>query len=337
MFDVLQLHQALVAAARPSGAEHTGIAKVLKEMTAPYVDEITTDAMGNLICHKKGKGKKVMLCAHMDAIGFMVTGADKWGGLSIAPIGGFDPASLINARIVFPNGTRGIIKAKEAAKTLSGGWTSIKMTDLYVDIGASSEKEAMKKVSVGDLAVYEGLPQAVAGHKVMGPYADDLIGCVVLLLAMEQLESSKYDVYFVFSTQEEVGCRGAKTASLAIKPDIAIATDVCGCDDTPMQDGKNRVIFLGKGPTVKIKDASVICSPALNEQLKKIAKKADLTVQDEILLGGGTDTCSMQMSGPDVMATCVSIPTRYIHSPGEMYDWRDVEQAGALLAAFLKQ
>ena len=155
MFDVLQLHQALVAAARPSGAEHTGIAKVLKEMAAPYVDEITTDAMGNLICHKKGKGKKVMLCAHMDAIGFMVTGADEHGGLSIAPIGGFDPAALINTRVVFPNGTRGIIKAKAGAKTLSGGWTSIKMTDLYVDIGACSEQEAMKKVSVGDLAVYE--------------------------------------------------------------------------------------------------------------------------------------------------------------------------------------
>ena len=337
MFDVLQLHQTLVKEARPSGSEQTGIAKVLKEMAAPYVDEIITDAMGNLICHKKGKGKKVMLCAHMDAIGFMVTGADKWGGVSIAPIGGFDPASLINTWIVFPNGTRGIIKARESARTLSGGWTSVKFTDLYVDIGVSSEKEAMKKVVVGDLAVFEGLPQAVAGHRIMGPYADDLIGCVVLLLAMEQMQDSRYDVYFVFSTQEEVGCRGAKTASLAIRPDIAIATDVCGSDDTPAQDNKNRVIFLGKGPTVKIKDASVICSPALNAQLKKVAKKAELTVQDEILLGGGTDTCSMQMSGPDVMATCVSIPTRHIHSAAEMYDWRDVEQAGALLAAFLNQ
>ena len=337
MFDVLQLHQALVREARPSGAEQTGIAAVLKEMAAPYVDEITSDAMGNLICHKKGEGKKVMLCAHMDAIGFMVTGIDEKGFLSITNIGWHDPAEIINARVQFPGGLHGIIRPRERAKTLSGGWTSIKMTDLYVDIGATSYADAAKKVKIGDMAVFEGMPHAAGPYRIQGPYADDLIGCVVLLLAMEELEKSPYDVYFVFSTQEEVGCRGAKTASLAIKPDIAIATDVCGCDDTPMQDGKNRVIFLGKGPTVKIKDASVICSPALNEQLKKIAKKADLTVQDEILLGGGTDTCSMQMSGPDVMATCVSIPTRYIHSPGEMYDWRDVEQAGALLAAFLKQ
>ena len=337
MFDVLQLHQALVREARPSGAEQTGIAKVLKEMAAPYVDEIRSDAMGNLICHKKGRGKTVMLCAHMDAIGFMVTGADGHGGLSITNIGGFDPADLINTRVLFPNGTRGIIKAEEAAKTLSGGWTSVKMTDLYVDIGVTSEKEAMKKVSVGDMAVFEGLPQAVAGHRIMGPYADDLIGCVVLLLAMEQMQDSKYDVYFVFSSQEEVGLRGARTAALAVKPDIAIATDVCGSDDTPSQDGKNRVVFLGKGPAIKIKDSSVICSPALNEQLKKVAKKAELTWQDEIMVAGGTDTASMQMSGPDVMATCVSIPTRHIHSAAETYDWRDVEQAGALLAAFLNQ
>ena len=337
MFDVLQLHQALVSAARPSGAEQEGIAKVLKEMAAPYVDEMRTDAMGNLICHKKGKGKKVMLCAHMDAIGFMVTGADEHGGLSFINVGWHDPAEIINTRVIFPNGTRAIIKAKESAKTLSGGWTSIRFADLYMDIGATGQKEALKKVNIGDMAIFEGAPRAVAGHRIMGPYADDLIGCVVLLLAMEQLQESKYDVYFVFSTQEEVGCRGAKTASLGIQPDIAIACDVCDSDDTPMDDKRNRVVFLGKGPAIKIKDSSVICNPALNEQLKKAAKKAELTWQDEIMVAGGTDTSAMQMSGADVMATCVSIPTRYIHSPAEMYDWRDVEQAGALLAAFLNQ
>ncbi len=337
MFDVLQLHQALVAAARPSGAEQTGIAAVLKEMAAPYVDEIKTDAMGNLICHKKGKGKRVMLCAHMDAIGFIVTGVDDRGFLSISNLGWHDPAEIINTRIVFESGLQGIIRAKEAAKTLSGSWTAVKMADLYVDIGATGRKEAEKLVKVGDTAVFEGAPKAIGGHRIMGPYADDLIGCVVLLLAMEQLEESPYDVYFVFSTQEEVGCRGAQTAALGIKPELAIACDVCGSDDTPLEDKVNRVIFLGRGPAIKIKDASVICSPALNEKLRKAAKKSELTWQNEIMIGGGTDTCSMQMSGPDVAATCVSIPTRNIHSPGEIYDWRDVEQAGALLAAFLKQ
>ncbi len=337
MFDVLQLHQALVAKARPSGAEQTGIAQVLKEMAAPYVDESWSDAMGNLICRKKGKGKKVMLCAHMDAIGFMVTGADAHGGLSFTNLGWHDPAEIINARVTFLNGMQGIIRPKEAAKTLAGGWTSVKMSDLYIDIGAKSAKEAEKLVKVGDMAVFEGAPQAIADHRVMGPYADDLIGCVVLLLAMEQLEESPYDVYFVFSTQEEVGCRGAKTAALGIRPDLAIACDVCDADDTPLEEKKNRVIFLGQGPAIKIKDSSVICSPALNEKLRRAAKKAELTWQDEIMLAGGTDTSAMQLAGADVAATCLSIPTRNIHSPAEIYDWRDVEQAGALLAAFLKQ
>ncbi len=337
MFDVLQLHQALVSKASPSGTEQTGIAAALKEMAAPYVDEIYTDAMGNLICHKKGKGKKVMLAAHMDAIGFMVTGIDQRGCLSVTNLGWHDPAEVINARIVFASGLHGIIRPKEAAKTLAGGWTSVKMTDLYVDIGAASYQEAAKLIKVGDTAVFEGAPKAVGGCRILGPYADDLIGCVVLLLAMEQLEESPYDVYFVFSVQEEVGCRGAKTAALGIQPDMAIACDVCDSDDTPLEDKKNRVIFLGKGPAIKIKDSSVICSPALNEKLRKAAKKAELTWQDEIMLAGGTDTSAMQMSAPSVAATCLSIPTRNIHSPGEMYDWRDVEQAGALLAAFLKQ
>ena len=337
MFDVLELHAKLVANARPSGGEYTAIAKVIRELAEPFVDEVKTDAMGNLICHKKGKGKRVMLAAHMDAIGFMVTGADEEGFLSIHKIGWHDPAEIINARVVFPNGTRGIIKAKEAAKTLSGAWTSVTMDDLYLDIGASDKKTALKRAAVGDMAVFEGETRAVAGHRIMGPYADDLIGCVVLLKTLEQLKETDYDCWFVFSTQEEVGCRGAQTAALGIQPEIAIACDVCGTDDTPLEDKVNRVLFLGKGPAIKIKDASVICSPVLNEQLKKTAKKAGIVWQDEIMIGGGTDTCSMQMSGPSVMATCVSIPTRHIHSPAEMYDARDVEQAAALLAAFLNK
>ena len=334
MFDVLQLHQALVAAARPSGAEHTGIAKVLKEMAAPYVDEIKTDAMGNLICHKKGKGKKVMLCAHMDAIGFMVTGIDQKGFLSVNNVGYHTPARIINTRILFSNGVQGILRPRERAKTLSKKWSAIQQSDLYVDIGASTYQEAAKQIKIGDVAVLEGLPEKIAGGRVMGPYADDLIGCVILLLTMEKLQHSKYDVYFVFSVQEEIGARGAHTASMGIRPEIGIACDVCGAYDSPDRD-KGGVVVLGKGPTIKLWDRETVCSPALNQQLRKIAQKAGIIWQDEIMVGGYTDTFPMQRSGPDVMASCVSIPTRHIHSPAEIYDIHDVEQAGALLAAFL--
>ncbi len=337
MFEVLQLHQTLAAAARPSGAEQEGIAALLREMAAPLVDDITTDALGNLICHKKGPGKRVMLCAHMDAIGFMVTGMDDHGCLSVTNLGWHDPAEVINARLRFPGGLRGILRPRERAKTLSGDWSSIRMEDLYLDIGATSRAQAEALVKIGDMAVFEGTPRAAGPYRVMGPYADDLTGCITLLLAMEQLEDSPYDVYLVFSAQEEVGLRGAKTAALAIQPDIAIACDVCDADDTPMEDKKNRVIFLGRGPAIKIKDSSVICSPALTCALRETAEREELAWQDEIMLAGGTDTAAMQLAGPNTAAACISIPTRYIHSPAEVYDWRDVEQAAALLAAFLRQ
>ncbi len=335
MFDILELHQRLVAQARVSGSEQTGIGKLVQELARPFVDEISTDAMGNVICRKKGEGQRVMLSAHMDAIGFMVTGVDENGFASVAPIGGHQPAQLVGCRVAFANGARGVLCLRESGKKLACGWTEIGITDLYLDLGAPDRETACKLVHVGDTCTFEGLPVRAAGNTVMGPYADDLIGCVVLLLAMERLKSSKYDVYFVFSTQEEVGCRGALSAAQAIRPNIGIACDVCGTDDTPFTKNSCRTKVLGGGATIKIKDGSVICSPALNRKLQAVADKENIPWQAEILLAGGTDTSSMQKALENVAATCVSIPTRHIHSPSETYDLRDVDGAASLLAAFL--
>lgn len=337
MFDVLKLHQKLTEAARPSGTEQTAIANVLRELAAPFADEVQTDAMGNLICHKKGEGEKVMLCAHMDAIGFIVIGIDENGFVDFDGIGGHDPMSLINCRVVFANGIHGIIRARESSNTLSRSWGRMRYGDLYMDIGAGSYEEASQLVKIGDMAAFEGLPEMAAGNCIVGPYADDLIGCVVLLLAMEQVKQSKYDIYYVFSVQEEVGCRGALSAAQSIRPSYGIACDVCGVDDTPASPRKHATRTLGNGPTIKIKDASVICSPALNALLRKVAQENEIAWQDEVMTGGGTDTSSMQRALENVAATCVSIPTRHIHSPSETYDKSDAEQAGKLLAAFLNQ
>lgn len=336
MFDLLDLHTRLVSAARPSGSEHTGIAQVLRELAAPLVDSVETDAMGNLICHKKGPGDRMMLCAHMDAIGFQVIGVDDNGFASVTRVGWHDPAQVIGCRVVFPNGTRGVLRPRERAKTLSAPWRNLRFDQLYLDIGAASREEALERIRIGDMAVFEGEPCRVGGHRVMGPYADDLIGCVVLLLTMERLKISPYDLYYVFSVQEEVGCRGALSAAQAIRPQWGIACDVCDTDDTPAEDKKDRVLFLGQGPAIKRRDASVICSPALNEKLRAAADGAGIPWQEEIMLDGGTDTCSIQRALENVAATCVSIPTRHIHSPAEIYDTRDVEGAAALLTAFLK-
>ena len=334
MFDVLELQKKLVAAACPSGSEYKKIAPLLAELAKPYVDEVYTDAMGNLICHKQGGGKKIMLCAHMDAIGLMVTSVGDDGAVWFTNVGGLRPVQMLGARVRFENGARGVVRIREEGKNYGLRPGQLSLSQLYVDLGAADARQVKDMVQVGDVALFDGEPREVGGGNIMGPYADDLIGCVVLLLAMEQSRNTPNDVYYVFSVQEEVGCRGSKTAAFAIAPDLGVAVDVTGTGDVPT--GKVPMeVKLGAGPTIKIKDGSVVCSHQANALLEQAAAKAGVTCQREILLAGGTDTSSIQMAGNGAMATCVSVPTRHIHSPGETFHRRDVEQAGAVLAALL--
>ncbi len=336
MFDVFNLQKQLVAVAGVSGFEGKA-AQLLEQLAKPFVDEIYTDALGNVICHKKGKGKKIMMSGHMDTIGIMATSVDERGFVLFTMIGGAMPMLLVNTRVQFANGTKGIIRPREVSRHMQKAPSAVTMTDLYVDIGANSQKEAEKAVSVGDVAVFEGAPVEIAGGNVMGPYADDLIGCVVLLMAMERVKDSPNDLYFVFSTQEEVGLRGASAAANGIEPYLGIACDVCPTGDTPANSRTPMVVKLGGGPTVKIKDSSAITSPFANKLLKKSAKVLGIAVQDEILLGGGTDAAAMQRSGSGAHATCISIPTRNIHSPVEIFNKNDVVQAAELMAHVVSQ
>jgi len=334
MFDVFELQKELVSLACPSGSEHLKIAPRLAELAAPFVDEVTTDVLGNVICHKKGGcGKKIMYAAHMDAIGFMATFIDDKGFVWFETVGGFYPIELVNARVRFMNGAHGIIKLRELPKQMAKTLSAVPKTQLFIDIGAKNKTEAEEIVAIGDVAVYAGESRKIAGNNIMTPYADDLIACVVLLLAMEQVGDCENDLYFVFTAQEEVGCRGARTAAFALEPDIGIACDVTDTGDTPMSEKVKMAVDLGKGPTIKIKDGSVICSPQLNEKLREIAKTSDIPWQNEILIAGGTDTGVIQAARGGVAATCVSIPTRNIHSSCEIINIGDVQLAAKLLAA----
>ena len=335
MFDVFELHRQLVASARPSSLEQTGIAQALTELVRPYVDEVFVGGMDNMICHKKGPGKKVMLSAHMDAIGFIVTRIDKDGFVYINTVGHHNAAQVVNCRVRFLNGVKGVIRPRNSAENTAGTWSEMSFDKVYLDIGASCYEEAAALIRIGDMALFEGEPRRVAGNRVMGPYADDLIGCVALLRTMEQVKESDYDIYCVFSSQEEVGCRGARSAAQIIEPDIAIACDVCGTGDTPDRDRNPRVLSIGKGPTLKLRDDGVYCTPGLNARLREIAEQNGIPTQVEMMFGGHTDTMPMQQAVPTVEVTGVSILTRHIHSPAETYDITDVEQTAALLAAFL--
>lgn len=322
---MIETLQTLVSAFGPSGCENT-VASVIREMAEPYADECYTDTLGNLIVHKKGSGPRVMFSAHMDSIGLIATHIDKEGFIRFGKVGGLDLPAIYQLPVRFRNGTQGVIAVNEdqEGKTL-------KLSDLYVDIGAKDQSEAERLVSVGDMAVFAA-PTFAAGRRVVSPYLDNRVSCLVLLMALKRIQNHTNDLYFVFSTQEEVGCRGAKTAAYHIDPDYGLAVDVTGADDVPsaVHGSSTR---LGGGAAIKVMDASVICHPAMVERLRALAEEKGILAQTDVLRSGGTDAGAIHVTRLGVVTGGISVPCRYIHSPTEMADQDDIEACAALTAA----
>ncbi len=324
--DILSMLQALNACHGPSGDE-AQIAAVIRELAAPYADECRVDTMGNLIVRKKGTGPKVMFAAHMDSIGFVITHIDEKGFLRFGKIGGLPAADVLSTPVRFKSGIRGVVclDNKVQAKNMT-------LEDLYIDIGAKDEDEAKSMVQVGDTAVYDAAPFAMAG-RLVSPYMDNRISCVALLLAMEQLGESENDLYFVFTVQEELGLRGAKTAAFGIDPDYGVAVDVTLSDDELNAKHFGSSVF-GAGAAIKVMDNSVICHPEMVSRLAALAEEKGIAYQRDIIRAGGTDAGAIHLNGAGVRTGGISIPCRYVHSPVEMVDRRDVEATAALVAAF---
>lgn len=324
--ELIKTLEQLVSAFGPSGCEHE-ISQVIEKLAAPYVDEITRDVMGNLICHKKGSGPRVMFSAHMDSIGLVATHIDEKGFVHVGALGGVNAARVLYTPVRFQNGVKGLLCADADADL-----AKLKVTDLVVDVGAADGDEAKKLVQVGDALVYD-TPVRQAAGRVISPYLDDRIACLVLLMAMERLEETENDLYFVFSTQEEVGCRGAKTAAWAIDPDYGVAVDVCGTDDVP--GAKHDVTALcGKGAAINVMDHSVICHPDMVKRLLSLAEEQGLPAQRGVSRRGGTDAGPIHQTRAGVYTGGISIPCRYTHTPTELVDLGDVEACAKLTAAF---
>lgn len=325
---IYELAKEICGAFGPSGRE-TEVANLIKSKIEKNVDEVYTDTLGNLIAHKKGTGAKVMVSAHMDSIGMAVTYIEDEGFIRFGSVGGLSKEDLINIPVRFKNGTRGVVSHDEGKK-----FAELTITDFYIDIGAKDKEEALKSVKVGDFAVY-ATDHVKQGNVIIGPYMDNRISCVAQILAILNPEKSDKDIYYVFSAQEEVGLRGATTASYDIAPDFGIAIDITGTGDTPEKVNK-MAVKLGEGACVKIMDSSVICSPAVRDVMIEAGKKLKINTQDEVLRFGGTDTGAIQRSRAGVLAGAISIGTRYIHSPQEMVSISDVEDASKLLAMTIK-
>lgn len=314
-----------------TGREH-GVADAIEAMVRGCVDTVTRDAMGNLICEKRGtaaNGKRIMLSAHMDHIGFIVVAVEKEGFLRVMPVGGIGLAVSRTRHISFENGVQGVIVQEPVRE----GETPA-MKHMFIDVGAADEAEALSMVSIGDVAVYANDCFRLGAHRVAAPAMDDRVACALLVSVLKDLPETRDTVIAVFSTQEEVGCRGAKTAAFAVEPDVGIALDVTANGDTP--ETKLPAVKLGDGVAVKVMDRGSISNPELVQELLAAGERAGVKTQREVLPFGGTDAGAMQLSRGGVRVGTLSIPCRYVHSACETIDLRDVEAAKALLLEYLK-
>ena len=310
-----------------SGSEEK-IREFIKSKVKTKVDEVYQDSLGNLICVKKGKGEKVMLAAHMDEIGLIATFVDDNGFIRFSNIGGVSAFYSLGQRVLFENGAFGTISYDGDLEEMK----NLKLSKMYIDIGEGSKEDVLKKIKIGEKACFYSEPKA-QGDVFIAKAMDDRCGCAVLIDVLEKLKDTDKELYFVFTVQEEVGLRGAKTAAYGLMPDIAIAVDVTLVGDTPK--AKPMDVSLGKGPAIKIKDNSVLCHKDVVSRLVKTCEKSKIPYQSEILEAGGTDIGAIHLTGGGIPSGGVSIPSRYVHSPNEMVNLKDLEMAVKLLVEFL--
>jgi endoglucanase len=304
------------------------VRELIRAEITPLVDEIRVDALGNLIARKgqsSPQGMKVMLSAHMDEIGLIVTHVDENGFARFTTLGGVRAHSLPGGRVRFMNGVMGVIGKQYHSESDGSAFE-----DLFIDVGAKNRKDC--PVRIGDVAAFER-PFTDLGNRLIAKSMDDRIGVAVLIETLRQLDSTPHEIYCVFSVQEEVGLRGATTAAFGIDPHLGLAVDVTATGDTP-KDFKMDV-SLGKGPAVKVRDGGMLTDPRVVGWMARTAEESRLPYQLEILEGGTTDARAIQVSRAGVPVGCLSIPCRYIHSPSEMVDYGDVQNAVRLLVALL--
>lgn len=326
-----------------SGSEDW-IREVVIGLLKPHADEVYTDALGNVIAVKKGAGKgRIMIAAHMDEIGLMVSHIDKNGFLRIQAIGGWNPLVLPGQRLLI-RGEKGVVRgvvgltpphilSEEEAKKIP------EIRKLFVDIGASSREEAEEMgVRVGSVAVIERSVERLGEHRATGRAFDDRVGVAVLIHAFAEAEPGDVDLYAVATVQEEVGLKGARVAAYRISPDVALALDVTIAADVPGVPEESMITKLGGGPAIKVMDgrggSGLLAHPMVRGKLEEVAREKGIPYQLEILPGGTTDAAIIALNKEGVPAGTVSIPTRYIHSPVEVLDLRDAVNTVKLVAGF---
>lgn len=307
---------------------------VIKEVK-PLVDEVLLDNMGNVTTVIKGKdsSKKIMVTAHMDEIGFIVTHIDDNGFVRFHTLGGFDPKTLTAQRVIV-HGKKdliGVMGSKPIHVMTPEERNKVpKTTDYFIDMGMP-KKEVEKYIEVGNPITRER-ELIEMGDCVNCKSIDNRVSVFILIEAMKKIKNPPYDVYGVFTVQEEVGIRGAQVATQAIQPDFGINLDTTIAFDVPGAPAHEKVTELGKGTAIKIMDSRTICDYRMVKFMKEVADKNKITWQNEVLTAGGTDTSALQqMTAGGSIAGAISIPTRHIHQVIEMAHKKDIEDSIKLL------
>ena len=326
-----KLLQTLTETFGPSGYEDE-VRKIVRSEVESLADEIRVDTLGNMIVRKRPTkaaqdAMKIMIAAHMDEIGVIASHVDENGFIRFAPIGGVFRRYVLGGRVRFLNGTQGII----GYDRLDNVNELPTLDKVYIDVGATSPRDC--PVKVGDVAAFDRSFSDL-GDRLAAKSMDDRVGVLVAIETLRALKSTSFDVYFVFTTQEEVGVRGATTSAYGVDPDLGIALDVTPTGDTP--NALRMEMALGKGPCIKIQDVGMIADARVVQWMVRTAEKNKIPYQREVLLIGGTDARAIQLTRAGVPAGCISIPVRYVHSPSEMVDYSDVQNTVKLLSALLR-
>jgi putative aminopeptidase FrvX len=325
-----------------SGSEGS-VYDIIRAELRGSVDEIREDALGNLIAVKRGDDFSVMIASHMDEIGLMVNYIDEKGFLRFVTFGGWYAPTLYNQRVIL-HGKKGPVTGVVGGKPPhvmdeEERKKGIKAENMFIDVGASSAKEVARLgLEIGTPVTVDRELAALAGKRVTGKAFDNRVGCSVLVQVLRRL-SSPHTVYGVFTVQEEVGSKGARTSAFSLDPDCAIALDSTFPGDHPDIDKKDSCLEMGKGPAITVSDASgrgLIADRRMVKWLRKVADAKKIPYQLEVGHGGTTDASSIHISRGGIPSTVISIPVRYIHSPVEVADLRDMEASAKLLLEALK-
>ena len=320
----------LTGVAGPSGFEGE-IRQAIREEVGRFANDLQEDHLGNLIIHagKKSKdGMRIMVAGHMDEIGLIATHIESQGFIRFTTTGEVNLDHLPGGRIRFVNGIAGVI----ACEQVDSKKPILDLNRMFIDIGSTSSKDC--PVRIGDTAAFEQ-PFLDLGHRLVAKALAGRVACAVMIEALRRLKPAKDEIVLVFTAQKEVGVRGATTSAFSIDPTIGLSIDGTPAGDTPGEMRKS--VLLGKGPAIKVRDRNLLAHPGVIRWMEDTAKRKRLPYQMEVLENGTSDASAIQLTRAGIPVGGISIPCRYIHSPAEMMDMGDVEQAVDLLVALLEK